>query len=346
MRRVCLIDVSDSAHSTTYLMSASASVLKIGLEPIIVTSSGNPGRSQLTGMVVDVKMKYGSRLVRLQNAVRLSLAVCSVDSHFAYHVTVTDHSLLGYGACRPRFWKNEYAHWMHGPTLDSGLNVVNSQYKKSFSFNWASEIGHFAPTSLGNLPVPTHKFPDVTNINLDHEHVDSADLRKPWSIGIVGNMSKYKGLLEFIRTAYKSSNSLTYLVAGNIPYWVYSEADKKTIADFLAKPNVTHVDGYINDGHALNSLLSRCRMIWVAYEKFPHSSNILVKCSHFGVPVIANDYGLIGSAVSEYNLGVFHRDTFDACFDCISKHESIGDSYANQNSQTALDRLFERLLIQ
>lgn len=346
MRRVCLVDVSNSAHSTTYLTSARESVSKLGFDSVIVTNSGSVGRNQLAGTVVNLTMNYGSRLARLQNSLRLSSVIRSVDAQFAYHVTVTDHTLLGYGAFSPRFWKNEYAHWMHGPTLDSGLDAVNRQYKKSFTFNWASELGHFAPSTLGNLPVPTHKFPDVTNIDLKHEHLVSADLRKTWSVGIVGNMSKYKGLIEFIRTADTSSNSLTYLVAGNIPYWVYSEADKSAIADFVAKPNVTHIDGYINDGHELNSLLSQCQMIWVAYDNFTHSSNILVKCSHFGIPVIANNYGLIGSAVSEYRLGVFRKDTFDTCLDYLSEHRSIGDSYANQNSQTVLDRLFERLLNQ
>jgi hypothetical protein len=341
MGRFCLVDVTGSAHSTTYLQSASESITKLGIEPVIVTSIDNPRRNELDGSISDVAMEYGSKLARIKNAIRLFSAVRSVHCEFAYHLTVGDHSLFGYGALSSKYVINEYAHWFHGPTLDSGTKVVSKQYAKSFVFNWAEEIGHFAPPKLGALPVPVHQFPDVTNVTLDCKSLDFSS-QKSWSVGIIGNMSRYKGLLDFIQTAEKSSRSHTYLVAGNIPQWSYSDYELKTIVEFLSRPNVTYIEGYISDGQEINSLLSQCRLIWVAYNSFPHSSNILVKCSHFRVPVIANDFGLIGDAVSRYHLGVFLTSTFDDCVDTVS-YDSIDSEFSVINSQSALDNLFKRI---
>lgn len=341
MERVCLVDVSNSAHSTTYLLSGSESVSKLGMDPVIVTSNGNPRRTELYGSILEVKIEYGSRLSRLKNTLRLSSAVRSSNCRFAYHLTVTDHSLLGYGALTRNYTRREYGHWMHGPTLYSGANDVSKQYGKSFMFNWAAEIGHFAPPILGALPVPVHQFPDVTNVKLDCTLSDLSN-QKSWTVGIIGNMSNYKGLIDFIKTAENSSQSYTYLVAGNIPNWVYSADELKTIADFLERPNVTYIDGYISDGQELNSLLSKCRMIWVAYNSFPHSSNILVKCSYFKVPVIAKNVGIIGQAVSKYHLGVFLNSTFDECLGSIS-NDSVDSEFFEINSQSALDNLFIRI---
>ena len=344
MDRVCLIDVSLSAHSSTYLSCACKSVAALGLEPIVITDRNLAGRGLLSGPVIELIQSHGSRISRLKNAIRLSKSLRSVQSVFSYHVTVTDHSLLGYGLLHARKTLPEFAHWMHGPTVEFGQKLVADQYKKTFFRNWAFEIGHFFPQSINLLPVPVHKFPDITNVEMDNDNLSQSAPAAQWSVGIIGNMSKYKGLLEFIRTATLSSAALTYLVAGNIPLWIYSESEQKIISLFLAQQNVTCIHGYINDGNEINRLLANCKVVWVAYNNFPHSSNILVKCAHFGVPVIANNYGLIGSAVCEYRLGVFLNTNFDECLESLNNQCLGGSEYAAQNSQVALSTLFVRLL--
>jgi glycosyltransferase involved in cell wall biosynthesis len=166
-----------------------------------------------------------------------------------------------------------------------------------------------------NLSIHTNKIvyilPDVTDETLElddqiySEILNKANGRK--IIGLLGFISKRKGLLSLIDTINKADQGkYFFIIAGEVSLRDYTPEEAKKVNTFFEKKhNNCYFDlKQISDGKKFNTLINSCDMLLAVYEDFYHSSNILTKASLFNKFVIVNDKYLTSERVSRYQLGV------------------------------------------
>ena len=60
----------------------------------------------------------------------------------------------------------------------------------------------------------------------------------------------------------------------------------------------------IPDGIPFNSIVNICDILFAAYEKFPHSSNLLTKAAILEKPIIVSRQFCMAERVAKFNLGL------------------------------------------
>jgi glycosyltransferase involved in cell wall biosynthesis len=165
---------------------------------------------------------------------------------------------------------------------------------------------------LSNLNKKIVIFPDVAddtspdpNYEVSKEIKHQANSRK--IIGLLGHLEKRKGILSLIEIAKRSVNKpWFFFFAGVFKEESFSPNEINIITDFI-KSNPSNCFFHLKRipyESQFNALIQQCDLVYVVYDNFPSSSNLLTKAAIFSKPVLVAKGYCMESRVKEFNLGV------------------------------------------
>ncbi|MBD2189069.1 glycosyltransferase family protein [Pseudanabaena mucicola] len=126
-------------------------------------------------------------------------------------------------------------------------------------------------------------------------------------IGLLGALHKRKGVLPFIEIVKKLSNyPYFFLLAGILDRNSFSPDELGMITEFCDSDpeNLFFFFERIPIEANFNSLVSQCDILYLVYECFASSSNIMTKAAFFNKPVLVAHGYLMETLVKEFNLGL------------------------------------------
>ncbi|WP_346291213.1 glycosyltransferase [Sphaerothrix gracilis] len=184
-----------------------------------------------------------------------------------------------------------------------------------------------------DLEKPVIAFPDITDEappqpdnELAQKIRQQAGDRK--IIGLIGALSKRKGILTLLEVARQSlPENWFFVFAGQLDESMFNqEFDQHFPEEFKqikrmkeAPPSncYFHFES-IPDGRAFNSVIDVCDVLFAAYENFPYSSNLLTKAAVFKKPVIVSEGYCMAARVEKFGFGVtIPEGDVDKCIEAL-----------------------------
>jgi glycosyltransferase involved in cell wall biosynthesis len=170
-----------------------------------------------------------------------------------------------------------------------------------------------------HIKQPLFAFPDLTDETLpdpDFELVQQirtkAGHRK--IIGLIGSLSKRKGILTLLEVARRSSNKdWFFVIVGNLRADMFHQdydqvfpEEFEQVQQMAKNPpdNCFFHIGNIADGAPFNAVIDTCDLLYAAYENFQYSSNILTKAATFHKPVLVSEGYCMAKRVEQYGFGL------------------------------------------
>ncbi|ASC70439.1 hypothetical protein XM38_013780 [Halomicronema hongdechloris C2206] len=169
------------------------------------------------------------------------------------------------------------------------------------------------------LNIPIIPFPDLT----DETPPDTAlgvikqiklQARDRKIIGLIGSLSKRKGLFTFLEAAQRLvEKDYFFVLAGPLNKATFhQEYDQKLSDEFqrlerMIKSPPENCFFYLQsipDGAEFNAFINIFDILFAAYENFPYSSNILTKAAVFRKPIIVSDGFCMEKRVKRFQFGL------------------------------------------
>jgi hypothetical protein len=183
-----------------------------------------------------------------------------------------------------------------------GVALLDEGIQKSLAW-------HIAPHKV-------HVLPDVANIDVtpDAPPLTQALLQQAAGrpiIGLLGVLGRRKGTLPYLRAMHQiKDNRCFFLLAGQL-----GSAERKTYGqdepelDQLLSTATQQKNTFIHLGHieneeTINSLVSACTILYLAYDGHQHSSGILGKAAHFKKLVIGPATGCVADRIRKFKIGL------------------------------------------
>ncbi|OAB62063.1 hypothetical protein AY599_22115 [Leptolyngbya valderiana BDU 20041] len=221
----------------------------------------------------------------------------------------------------------------------------------------------------GQLPRPVFPFPDFTdetppqsNYELVREVREKAKGRK--IIGLIGSLSKRKGLLTLMEVARRSSDKDWFFVfAGPLSMAMFNQdfdrdlnddyVKFKTFADNHPENCLCRFESIPDDG-SFNAVIDCCDVLFAAYENFQYSSNILTKAALFKKPLVVSQGYCMERRVRRFGMGTsIPEGDVEACIDALNRllegahDDSLSfdfDGYLKQHSIAYLESVLKTIL--
>lgn len=178
-------------------------------------------------------------------------------------------------------------------------------------------------------------------------------------IGLLGSLSKRKGLLTLMDIAHRIENkNYFFLFAGKLSTYDLNKKEVNKIHK-IRDCNPDNCFFYLDrvpDDSQFNALISICDVVFVAYNKFPSSSNIITKAATFQKPVIVSQGYCLAERAKKYKLGLIIkegnvREGIDAIAKLCSKKnnnylitEAMFQEYQQIHSYERLYSSFDNLI--
>ncbi|NQW47729.1 MAG: hypothetical protein HQ464_08175 [Planctomycetes bacterium] len=132
-------------------------------------------------------------------------------------------------------------------------------------------------------------------------------------VALLGSLEPRKGVREFIRAAASSDPSeWAFVLAGRLYRDVF-DAETLEMLKRCAEgdnPRILMHDGWL-EAAELNELVASADLLFLCYDNWMFSTNMLCKSSFFRVPVLSYDKGYAGRMVRRHNLGLLAEDRSD-----------------------------------
>jgi len=173
--------------------------------------------------------------------------------------------------------------------LDEG---IPAKAKKFFRLEVPLE---FFPESSRPLHVAdSFKFPELEKFCKEGRPI----------LGILGFLSKRKGLLTVARVARCEGINWSFIFAGSIDWGDFNEVEKQEVESFLKNhpKNVLFLNRSLTE-EEFSFTLGICDVLYIAYENFFHSSGIQLKAAYLKKPIIAGPKHLIAERTRKFGLG-------------------------------------------
>lgn len=200
------------------------------------------------------------------------------------------------------------------------------------------------------LRVPVIPFPDLTDETPPDSTLDiirqikaRAGTRK--IIGLIGSLSKRKGLFTFLEVAHRLANEdYFFVLAGPLNQATFHQEYDQTLSnefsqleEMVKKPpeNCFFYFQSIPDGSHFNAFINAFDVLFAAYENFPYSSNILTKAAVFQKPVIVSDGFCMAERVKRFQFGLTIPEGNVA--ECITAIETLSNPYLLTESNLSFD---------
>ncbi|HDL01817.1 MAG TPA: glycosyltransferase [candidate division Zixibacteria bacterium] len=213
---------------------------------------------------------------------------------------------------------------------------------------------------------PVIAFPDITNDSVGE--VDNAiviRMKKKAKgrkiIGLVGNLTKHKGLLALLEVSERTQDrNWFYVFAGPLDKSTFTTPELQQIQLTVesGQENCFFYFEYLRDGREYNSLIDALDVLFAAHKNFPHSSNTLTKAAIFKKPVVVSDGYCMAERVKKYNLGeiisnhdpISYINAFERLLETNEVHGNPKNKrqfqeYSKLHSVNSLKRSFEELLL-
>lgn len=221
------------------------------------------------------------------------------------------------------------------------------------------------------LKIPVIPFPDFTdeavpdpNYEVVHQIQDKARGRK--IIGLIGALSKRKGIVTLLKAAQQSiDKDWLFVVVGALSeHQFHQDYGQRFPEEYqwvrsLAESNPDNCFFHLHripDESQFNALIKTCDIVFAAYENFPYSSNVLTKAAAFRKPVVASQGYCMGKRVERYQVGITIPEgsvahCIDAFCDLLSEKSSIAtklvfdfEGLHSSHSIAQLDNAFTQTL--
>ncbi|MBA7497327.1 hypothetical protein ES704_00055 [subsurface metagenome] len=207
---------------------------------------------------------------------------------------------------------------------------------------------------------PVVLFPDFADLSApDNNFIVSKQIKEKSDsrkiIGIVGSLSKRKGVLTLMDVARLTRNKPWFFVfVGELVEDSFNNEELKIIKKNKEQgsENCFFNFNYIPDESKFNAIIELCDIIFATYEKFPHSSNLLTKAAFFKKMVIVSKGYCMSERIHKYSMGLSING--NSVFDCINainylckKKNEINPKYniyLNIHSQERLKKSVGKLL--
>jgi glycosyltransferase involved in cell wall biosynthesis len=240
---------------------------------------------------------------------------------------------------------------------DFALNSKNCKVITVLDEGIAEEL-----QNIKNKPVIV--FPDLADESLpDPDYSVAQQIREKARgrkvIGLLGSLHKRKGLMTLLEVSQKIINEDYFFVfAGLLAETTFHPQELNKIQHIIQqKPdNCFFYLKKIPDGSLFNALVNECEIIFVAYQQFPYSSNLLTKAAIFQKPVIATEDFCIGERVKKFNTGItIQSGNVQECIETLhlfSKKKQLNyksfksnfEKYQLHHSYQQLDWAFKKVL--
>jgi glycosyltransferase involved in cell wall biosynthesis len=130
------------------------------------------------------------------------------------------------------------------------------------------------------------------------------------TISLIGSLSKRKNLDLFVSAAFsKKGKDFNWLIYGQLDKNNLKFITKMRLNKLIySKPkNIKFNFSYLS-GTDFNEAINSTSIIFLAYENWPHASNLLTHATFNRIPVIASQGFEIGKLVNEFSLGILLRE--------------------------------------
>ena len=293
---------------------------------------------------------------------------CWLDDYIVGSPTLIRRFL---SAVMPFRWSGVYFHPWHlripdGPTRDQ--SIAGERFLRSRLCPSVVVLDHGIVSQLeANIGKPVVPFPDETENGLATGPLPLIDTIKQRAagrqiIGLVGNLSKRKGVMSLLSAAEQATDRPWLFVfagtldANQLKTFTDEEQARLQRAIDGKMPNVFVHPERIDAEPEFNAIVVACDALYAAYELFAHSSGIVTKAGAFRKPVMVSRGFYMEETVRDYQLGLAvdpanTREVVDGLatlLDPQALRQAIGDpgydAYNGTHSLAALRRGFEQVL--
>ncbi len=178
-------------------------------------------------------------------------------------------------------------------------------------------------------------------------------------VGLLGVLSKRKGVLTLIEMAQQTAREPWYFVfAGEFDQASFLPQELRALSEFIQSnpPNCFFHLQHIPDEPQFNALVNVCDVVFAVYKNFKSSSNLLSKAALFHKPVLASDAYCMGERVHQYSLGLtVDENSVPQCLNALRQMSAQLDQtggfasarfqeYTRRHSREQLQASFEAIL--
>ena len=198
-------------------------------------------------------------------------------------------------------------------------------------------------------------FPDITYSDVAEGKIIKKILKEAHGrkiISLIGALDHRKGLLTLLKVADRLiDNSEYFFVFAGKPYRTFP-ADLQQEVDNLISMNLSnsyfYLD-YIESDSEFNGIVKISDILFLVYDNFDFSSNLLTKAAIFKKPVITSKDTLMGDRVIKYGTGkVVTQGSVEETIQAIMHIKKINKNnyqrYVKDHSIDALDYKFKKII--
>lgn len=195
------------------------------------------------------------------------------------------------------------------PMDQSRLKVFKSKYFKSLGI-----LDEGVETFLSKClsPKPVIVFPDpLMETQGDFNSLDLEELSKRADgkkvVLLIGEISKRKGILEFLELSKKAINlPFLFSIVGPLDTKSCSTEERRQLGNLLKSPspNLFVRLGRIERNKQYDSWIKASDYMYACYPDYPYSSNTVTKAAYHKKPVLVSSDGLLETRVLRHQIGV------------------------------------------
>lgn len=332
MKTVVLIDPCTGGHHEWFLQLFAEELIALGWRvAVIAPGAGTVAAALPAGMTVvvhewrpDVSVGVAGRRRLWREAYAAVVALegelgAPVDLvFFAWLDAFLGHGFSRYwiDRCFPREWSGLVfqpwmfrvpmrARWLRHLWLDP-LEPLHSRRCR-----WLATLDEAVTGPLARVVGrPVIPFPDVADDSSANTSLAGELQRLAAGRSVVlltGVVDRRKGLGRFFAAAREANaTDWLFVVAGPVAWDGLPAAEAEELRRWIASPpEQGHilVQRSLSEGE-VNALVRAAAAVWLSYENFPFSSNLLSKCARFCVPAVGNGRFLIGERMRAFSLGI------------------------------------------
>lgn len=245
-------------------------------------------------------------LVQLNSAPNL-IFLCWLDSYLSkLPISLIVRWLI------PINWTGIYFHprSFRRPNEHPKLKPLSSKYCKGI---FILDEGIAKSLEL-TLEIPVMILPDFTDLS---EPISLTDVpiylkikqlaRGRKVVGMLGSLEQRKGLIQLLDAIEVDSDAhFFYVIAGYLYRDQFSHQVLANLEALTLKEQdrvLLLTDKRVESELEFNTLLQACDYLYLAYNDFPHSSNLMTKAAAFRKPILVRAGDLMAERVSRFGLG-------------------------------------------
>jgi glycosyltransferase involved in cell wall biosynthesis len=204
--------------------------------------------------------------------------------------------------------------------------------------------------------------PDVADAAAPDQNCELAELIRKKSggnlvCGIIGVLSKRKGIVTLIEAAKAKPPGWFFVFAGGFAETDFSSAELDSIKELVRREpeNCIFWFNFLPNEAFFNAVVSACDVLYANYPWYPFSSGIVSKAALFKKTVIVSDRFLLSERVAHYNIGWrLPEENVTALVDLLTHTDRQAvmskqlqarfDDYNSEHSETRLSSVLNQLI--